>query len=146
MKNFDELNAELEKFQQEFMKKGEIKFKEIAKEIFDEFPEVNSFSWTQYTPYFNDGEECVFGVNGLCALNGFDEYDYDEESEGDGENIYQKAEENNAEGKKAKKIIKVIEDFISSAPEDLLKAIFDDHCKVTIYRNKPTDVEEYEHD
>lgn len=24
---------------------------------------VLSFGWTQYTPYFNDGERCVFGVN-----------------------------------------------------------------------------------
>lgn len=26
---------------------------------------VTEFGWTQYTPYFNDGEPCVFGVHGL---------------------------------------------------------------------------------
>jgi hypothetical protein len=26
-------------------------------------PTMHSFGWTQYTPYFNDGEPCVFGVN-----------------------------------------------------------------------------------
>lgn len=27
------------------------------------FPEVESVRWTQYTPYFNDGEACVFGLH-----------------------------------------------------------------------------------
>jgi hypothetical protein len=26
-------------------------------------PTIESFGWTQYTPYFNDGEPCVFSVN-----------------------------------------------------------------------------------
>lgn len=26
-------------------------------------PTMDSFGWTQYTPYFNDGEPCVFSVN-----------------------------------------------------------------------------------
>jgi hypothetical protein len=30
--------------------------------IFANFPEIKAISWTQYTPYFNDGEECVFSV------------------------------------------------------------------------------------
>jgi hypothetical protein len=29
-------------------------------ELFEEFPELESFSWTQYTPYFNDGDTCEF--------------------------------------------------------------------------------------
>jgi hypothetical protein len=28
-------------------------------------PTVVEFGWRQYTPYFNDGEPCEFGVNGL---------------------------------------------------------------------------------
>lgn len=28
---------------------------------------VSAFGWQQYTPYFNDGEPCVFGANGLWA-------------------------------------------------------------------------------
>jgi hypothetical protein len=33
-----------------------------AKLIFDKHPALSSFGWTQYTPYFNDGEACYFGV------------------------------------------------------------------------------------
>lgn len=28
-----------------------------------EDPTMHSFGWTQYTPYFNDGEPCIFDVN-----------------------------------------------------------------------------------
>jgi hypothetical protein len=28
-------------------------------------PEIHDFGWTQYTPYFNDGEVCVFSAGGF---------------------------------------------------------------------------------
>ena len=28
-------------------------------------PEIHDFGWTQYTPYFNDGDPCVFDANGF---------------------------------------------------------------------------------
>ncbi|MGC9439277.1 hypothetical protein [Streptomyces sp. WG5] len=28
-------------------------------------PTITRFGWTQYTPYFNDGDTCEFGVHGL---------------------------------------------------------------------------------
>jgi hypothetical protein len=39
-------------------------FTEMVAELFAENPTLMSFSWTQYTPYFNDGEPCEFGCNG----------------------------------------------------------------------------------
>lgn len=37
-----------------------------SKAIFEKHGDiVDSFGWTQYTPYFNDGEPCEFGVNDL---------------------------------------------------------------------------------
>lgn len=39
------------------------KMKDIFKSFFESFPEVKTIHWTQYTPYFNDGDECVFSVN-----------------------------------------------------------------------------------
>jgi hypothetical protein len=32
---------------------------------FESFPEVKTIHWTQYTPYFNDGDECVFTINDI---------------------------------------------------------------------------------
>lgn len=40
-----------------------------TKVIFEEYGDiVESFGWTQYTPYFNDGDECVFGVGELKIM------------------------------------------------------------------------------
>ena len=45
-------------------------FKETVKALFEAHPILESFAWTQYTPYWNDGDETHFGVNDLCELNG----------------------------------------------------------------------------
>lgn len=39
-------------------------FNEMADDLFKENSALESFSWTQYTPYFNDGDECVFRCQG----------------------------------------------------------------------------------
>ena len=49
--------------------------------LFEQAPKLKSFGWTQYTPYFNDGDTCEFGVNiDYPYVNGANE-DYDEESD-----------------------------------------------------------------
>jgi len=57
-----QMNQELEEVRKEHMRKLQEAFREVTKEFFNETP-VQAVIWTQYTPYFNDGEECVFGVN-----------------------------------------------------------------------------------
>src|ERR1700675_3210663 len=39
-------------------------FTEMSAELFNDNPTLMAFGWQQYTPYFNDGEECVFRCNG----------------------------------------------------------------------------------
>lgn len=34
-------------------------------DFFDAHPDIYAFRWTQYTPYFNDGDTCEFGVYDL---------------------------------------------------------------------------------
>lgn len=53
---------ELEKARRKSEREGEKFFKEAVKEIFKEFPKLKSFSWEEYTPHWNDGDECVFSV------------------------------------------------------------------------------------
>jgi hypothetical protein len=38
-------------------------FKEASVTLFNEFPNLVKFGWTQYTPYFNDGDSCEFSSN-----------------------------------------------------------------------------------
>jgi hypothetical protein len=63
------------------------KRKEMVSELQKEFPlilqpllhkdeTIKSISWNQYTPYFNDGDECTFSVhNDDIYVNGEDLYD-----------------------------------------------------------------------
>jgi len=37
---------------------------DVFKEFFEKHPEVKFVTWTQFTPYFNDGEPCVFSMYG----------------------------------------------------------------------------------
>jgi hypothetical protein len=38
-------------------------FKTASSTLFEEHPNLVKFGWTQYTPYFNDGDTCEFGSN-----------------------------------------------------------------------------------
>lgn len=38
-------------------------FEEFYKYIFDKYPTLESFGWSQYTPYFNDGDVTIFSAN-----------------------------------------------------------------------------------
>ena len=40
----------------------------LAKNLFETCPEIKQVHWTQYTPYFNDGEACTFSVNDICFV------------------------------------------------------------------------------
>lgn len=63
-KEMDNASEELKKTLQDFTKKfRDMYFGELFKAFFEENPEIHSIQWTQYTPYFNDGDECVFEVN-----------------------------------------------------------------------------------
>ncbi len=150
MKSFDALNEKLAEMQKKFTEEGSKLFEEICKEVFEAYPELYSFSWTQYTPYFADGDECIFGVNEVSRINGFSDYDEDEEEDQtteSGEALFNIFEGYSYDGKNREtKIVKELNKFIQSAPDDILKAIYGDHCRVTIYRDKAVNVEEYEHD
>lgn len=65
---FDEimtLRAELEAKLQEF---GQEAFTEGFAPFFAANPHVDGVIWTQYTPYFNDGDACEFGVNDPAVI------------------------------------------------------------------------------
>lgn len=121
----------------------EAKKKQLVEELRKEFPQmfvelfnkskcIESVSWTQYTPYFNDGEECVFSANtDWLDLNGEDYYSRDE-IEG-----WDKTEE---------AIIQEIKNVLGSIPEDFFRELFGDHAQITLKKNGDIIVTEYEHD
>lgn len=46
---------------------GEKVFKNFFNQMFAEHPYILALEWRQYTPYFNDGEPCIFHVSGIEA-------------------------------------------------------------------------------
>jgi len=66
-----EKQNEMQKLKKEMLEESNRIFTELTKDIFVEHPKVKSFSWSQYTPYFNDGDTCYFSVNNdYISING----------------------------------------------------------------------------
>ena len=57
------IKQNIEKLRKEAKAKVESIFKVTALELFVEYPDLKSISWSQYTPYFNDGDPCYFSSN-----------------------------------------------------------------------------------
>ena len=69
--NLNEIQKQIEKLEKQANKERSKLITEGFKQIFKKHPELKSFSWTQYTPYFNDGDECVFSANtDYISING----------------------------------------------------------------------------
>jgi predicted RNase H-like nuclease (RuvC/YqgF family) len=49
-----EKQAEIKRLQKELQEKSSKIFLSSFKKLFEETPKLQSFGWTQYTPYFND--------------------------------------------------------------------------------------------
>jgi hypothetical protein len=135
-------------------------FAPMVAPLFEKHPKIESFSWTQYTPYFNDGDECVFSTNFDYSLeiNGENEDDI----ESLGKHTYRAITEKNyaehvayntAQGSKYylnknigdtgcfentkfdQELHDGIEEFktlLSSIPDDFYKDLFGDHVRVTV--------------
>lgn len=161
---FDQLLSEQEELRRKFQATAQELFKETTKEFFDGSPAITAVVWTQYTPYFNDGDTCEFSVNSPTFTNAPDpenvrwgEYDGDEEGVFAVENVayvmksdgdYYK-EDKEAINKAGGIDVDSCEAFkrmvCSSAMEDVMHAMFGDHVMVIATR-EGFDVQDYEHD
>jgi hypothetical protein len=123
-------------------------FGDITKDIFNDNPQLASFSWNQYTPYFNDGETCEFHVNrDYYKINNCDD------------NVDNWTLNNEKYSKEIdlerlsfdsidslKKAFKQINDLLSMFENADLQQMFGDHAEITVNRNGEIEVDEYSHD
>jgi hypothetical protein len=103
-------------------------FPALFKEFFEKHEWVENFMWHQYTPYFNDGDECVFGVSNSedsLEINGVDWYDGKKEN---------------------KEVYEELSELLNAVPEEFYKDLFGDHVEITVNRDGTITKEEYEHD
>ncbi len=136
-------------------------FKEMTTEFFESHPDIVSFGWTQYTPYWNDGDTCTFSANTEYPIVAFKAKDgkiirYDENN-----GVLQEAntavvdddiefsEDDELEmepyDKEISKHAKAVSKFLSAFDEDDLETMFGDHVEVTVTPKK-VDTSEYEHE
>ena len=133
-----EYNEALGKIIDEFQTKSA----KLYQGVFDTFTDINSFGWTQYTPWFNDGDTCEFGVNTWDPYVNEVSYYYELDEE-------EKAEFSLTE-ERFEEIQKAITKFIDGIPEQILQQLYGDHCMITVKKDETgkieVDVSEYEHD
>lgn len=121
-------------------------FAEGAKTLFEKYPELEGFTWNQYTPYFNDGDACEFGVNSysLYTWGGRDAKSPDD----DEYEMYEEEEYYYGETKDTPLALRWtdIRDFIEAFDEGDMKELFGDHKTVKVYRTGEVKTDFYEHD
>jgi hypothetical protein len=61
-KKISKAQKQIEKLKDQLVEDSQALFSASCREIFEKNPEFNSFSWTQYTPYWNDGDSCEFSA------------------------------------------------------------------------------------
>jgi hypothetical protein len=139
-----ELKEQMRQLREELAQKAKDGFHESIQELFENHPSLIQFSWTQYTPYFNDGDTCYFSAhtdyfNLQTAEDEEEEFSNYSLYDGYGKDRVEKEMTPHLEAGKA--ILEVLAVFDS---EDYEK-MFGDHCRVVVTR-EGVETEHYEHD
>lgn len=123
MTRLEELRSKHKALQKEIDQECKKEFGLRAKHLFDTCPGLESFSWTQFTPYFNDGDTCYFGVrNEEPTINGSSPYD----------------EWDNA----LDCFVDPVCEFLDAFSTNEYKTMFGDHQRITVYKDRVV-VEDY---
>lgn len=146
-----EMISQFEEFQREFQAKAREEIKKLFQKFWDLNPGVNAVIWTQYAPYFNDGDACEFSVYDPTFTNatGDDLNDISWDCyEGENEEIWadtlwgMKYRENTPEGVNTECLEALASMICSEALKDVMRAMFGPDSKVTATR-AGFEVEEY---
>ena len=140
---------EIEKMKQDYQARLEREAKSVVGEVFAEFfaanPTVKSVVWQQYTPFFNDGDACEFGVYDFYYLLEGDSYTGDNGNEEDetGKEGYRSAYVYGSQGNPNETI--AVNNLRKVLPEDVLLVAFGDH-RTIVATKSGFEVQEYDHE
>ena len=153
MNAIEQLIEQYEKAKKELQSKMKTEFNTLFKEFFEQNPEVTCVGWRQYTPYFNDGDACVFTSYAEYAF-ATNAQDYTSiqwgEYGGDDENVWicdmdygDFNEEEIPEG--VDKNLEALQRTLAKVPDEVYLELFGNH--VVVYATREGfEVEDYEHD
>jgi hypothetical protein len=150
-------NSQIDNLKKEIKDMSSELFDDFRDYIFNKYPQIESFGWTQYTPYFNDGESCVFYANtDYIKIN--EEYVDDSDwfspinivKIGNWNRelrVYEGREEepNPNYNKNLVDASYEIGDFLGNFDNDFYLSKFGDHAEITMTKNG-IDISDYDHD
>lgn len=137
-KGLGRLNRIITDARKQVQEQGQTVIKEAFAELFAAHPELEAVKWTQYTPYFNDGEPCTFSVNEWSAKIKGVTLKYQDE-----EGFSERWDFRDAQAYDW--LIQDIDRLFKLADDDAMEATFGDHVEVVATRDG-FDVDEYSHD
>jgi len=142
-KLFEDLKDEIEEIrvaQNEVLTQTKETLIAALKAFIKEHKELEQLTWTQYTPHFNDGDACIFGVRSLEVKIEGDEELYD--------TYYFKGNKQKTVSN-SKEIVAALNDLETFMNEEtteiVLKKEFGDGVRVIVTR-KSIEVEDYDHE
>ena len=148
----DDYNAAVARLKKSAMDEGSKLISAAFKPLFDMAPNLEKIQWTQYTPYFNDGDICEFGVNEPgFVLNHENKKYYDCEIsrmyDADYAEKHSWAKENNERltALGGNDFFAKYKEIWNAIPREFLEHAFGDHKLVTVTREN-IEVREYRHD
>lgn len=117
-------------------------FMDELKQIFKKHPELKVMKWSQYTPYFNDGDSCTFTVHDayVCNYEGISTWGEWEGTDEDGNTMAEPHDLNvcylgGSTGAKAFPELHELNTFMQSQlGNDVLEEEFGDHVEVCVTR------------
>lgn len=81
--NIEEFQKLRDQYKKALSQNGKELMAEAFRTVFDENPNLIKIQWTQYTPYFNDGDPCIFSRKVMnYYFSSLEEKDEDDEDEG----------------------------------------------------------------
>jgi len=82
--DFSNKKVEFDEMKRRLIEDFRASLNEMASNIFIAIPQLKTIHWHQFTPYFNDGDECIFNIRTMFFYNHTptqyirDLYDYEE--------------------------------------------------------------------
>jgi len=126
---------------------GRREFDQLSKRLFEEHPTLQSFSWKQYTPYFNDGDTCEFSAHtDVDSIQVNDVWGDDIESTEPYDPELRNWDAYKEGREEGLKLHKAVASFLQVFDEEDLETFFGDHVKVTIHRDGEVDTKDHHHD
>lgn len=145
---FSDIEKMMKDMNERISKEGKAMLQGAFVDFFRNNPEVKAVRWTQYTPYFNDGEACEFGVHAadfaVPRSSLAEDPSYADEYEDAEDHVWMET------GSSHTTYGKFWAPFMKEAGERILEGVFGDHVRIIATPSGKSkvkfEVEDYSHD